>query len=135
MLSVTYKSFMLSVIMLKVIILVSLYWASWPPTVLYLVFTYFGDLIKFLQELSVPIFHYKNVPLQNFRSHPFKTTPLIKNSPILIILLLSFSFNHAIIFCINTCAIVLINQYSTGLFVSYSIITQLHENIDHVVTT
>jgi len=34
--------------------------------------------------------------------------------------LISFTiFNHAIFFCINTCAMVLINQYSTGLFVSY----------------
>jgi hypothetical protein len=36
-------------------------------------------------------------------------------------LLFSFSFNHTFIFCINTHALVLINQYSTGLFVSYSI--------------
>jgi hypothetical protein len=121
MLSVTYKPFMPSVIMPNVAMLVSLCWASWCLTVLYLIFTYFCDLIKFLQELSVPIFHYKNVPFQNFLGHLFKTTPLIKNSPILIILLLSFSFNRAMIFCINTCAIVLINQYSTGLFVSYSV--------------
>jgi hypothetical protein len=34
-------------------------------------------------------------------------------------LLISFSFNQATIFCINTPAFVSINQYSTGLFVSY----------------
>ncbi len=33
---------------------------------------------------------------------------------------ISFSFNQAIIFFINTRALVLMNQYSTGLFVSYS---------------
>ncbi len=30
-----------------------------------------------------------------------------------------YHFNRAAFFCINTCAIALINQYSTGLFVSY----------------
>ena len=44
---------------------------------------------------------------------------LLKTLPILIMLLISFSFNHTTIFCINTCVTVLINQYSTGLFVSY----------------
>jgi hypothetical protein len=44
-------------------------------------------------------------------------------------LLISITFNQALIFCINTHASVLINQYSTGLFVSYSTHrkTQLHE--------
>jgi hypothetical protein len=36
-------------------------------------------------------------------------------------LLISFSFNHTTIFCTNICVAVLINQYSTGLFVSYSV--------------
>jgi hypothetical protein len=35
-------------------------------------------------------------------------------------LLVSFIFNQTIIFCINTLALDLINQYSTGLFVSHS---------------
>jgi hypothetical protein len=35
-------------------------------------------------------------------------------------LLVSFSFNQTIIFCIKTLALDLINQYSTGLFVSHS---------------
>jgi hypothetical protein len=43
----------------------------------------------------------------------------IKNYPLLIALLISFSFNQATILCINTHVLVLINQYSTGLFVSY----------------
>jgi len=30
-----------------------------------------------------------------------------------------YHFNHPTFFCINTCAMVLINQYSTGLFVTY----------------
>jgi hypothetical protein len=33
---------------------------------------------------------------------------------------ISFTFNQALIFCINPHAMVLINQYSTGLFVSNS---------------
>jgi hypothetical protein len=43
---------------------------------------------------------------------------------------MSFSFNHAINLGINTHACVFINQYSTGLFVSYSTHgkTQLYEN-------
>ncbi len=54
----------------------------------------------------------------------------LKILSILITLMISFSFNHAIIFCINTCVTVLINQYSTGLFVSYYSVqrkTQFHE--------
>ncbi len=48
-----------------------------------------------------------------------KCSPLLK-SPTFITLQISFTFNQALIFCINTRALVLINQYSTGLFVSYS---------------
>ena len=57
---------------------------------------------------------------------------LLKLFPILIMLRISFSFNHATIFCINTSVTVLINQYSTGLFVSYHSTRrkiQLHEII------
>ncbi len=65
-------------------------------------------------------------PLQNFLGHLFpKPTssqtdlqPLL-NSPLLIKLLISVNFNQSLISCINTCVLVLINQYSTGLFVSY----------------
>jgi hypothetical protein len=44
-------------------------------------------------------------------------------------LLISFSFNQVVTFCISTHASVLINQYSTGLFVSHSIHgkAKLHE--------
>ncbi len=46
--------------------------------------------------------------------------PPLLNSPFWIKLQISFSFNQAIILCLNTRVFVLINQYSTGLFVSYS---------------
>jgi hypothetical protein len=44
---------------------------------------------------------------------------------------ISFSFNEAIIFCMNTRGLILTKQYSTGLFVSHSTHgkTQLHKNI------
>jgi hypothetical protein len=53
-----------------------------------------------------------------------KTSPL-KNAPNFIYL-----FNCTAVFCINTCAMVLIKQCSTGLFVSYYSVRrkiQLHE--------
>ncbi len=57
-----------------------------------------------------------------FISFPLlKCLQLLKMPPFLIMLLISFSFNNAAIFCINTCVCVLINQYSTRLFVGYSI--------------
>ncbi len=51
---------------------------------------------------------------------PLLKSPLIKNVPVFNILIILFSFNNAAIFCINICVLILINQYSTGLFV-YSI--------------
>ncbi len=73
----------------------------------------------------------KNVSLQKLSRTPFlKCSPLLK-LPILKMLLISFSFNQAIIFCISSLALALINQYSTGLFVSHSTHrkTQLQANI------
>jgi len=50
-----------------------------------------------------------------------KCLHILKMPPFLIMLLISFSFKNAANFCINIHVLVLINQYSTGLFVSYSI--------------
>ncbi len=62
--------------------------------------------------------------------------PLLRNAnswPLLLInilyLILHFNqaFNQAIFLCINTFTCLKINQYWTGLFVSYSVKTELHE--------
>jgi hypothetical protein len=42
-------------------------------------------------------------------------------TPFLITRLISYSFNQAAIFCMNISVTVLMNQYSTGLLVSYSL--------------
>jgi hypothetical protein len=67
-----------------------------------------------------------NVSLQNFLGHLSKSnlklnnlSPLL-NFPLLIVLLISFIFNPAIILCVNTRVLVLTNQYSAGLFVGYT---------------
>jgi hypothetical protein len=49
----------------------------------------------------------------NFSFHPLLLKCLIKMPPFSIMLIISFSFNNAAIFCKNTCVRVLINQYST----------------------
>ncbi len=64
--------------------------------------------------------HYNNVSLPKNSSVTLSKHSTLLKSPFLIMLLISFSFNHAIIFCTNPHALVLINQYSTGPFVSHS---------------
>jgi hypothetical protein len=79
-------------------------------------------LNKNVSELPGPPF-----PQTCHFTHPLlKCLHLLKMPPFLIMLLISFSFNNAAIFCINTCVHVLINQYSTRLFVSYSVRRKSH---------
>jgi hypothetical protein len=60
-------------------------------------------------------------------TQPFiKCLHLLKMPPFLITLLISFSFNNGATFCINIHVLVLINQYSTGPFVSYSVRRKIH---------
>ncbi len=75
----------------------------------------------------------ENVSPQNLPP-PFLINPttLIKNpfSPFYSALLILFTiFNHGNIRCINTYGCVLINQYSTGLFVSYSVGRKSHQTV------
>ncbi len=66
---------------------------------------------------------------------PFQGLTLIKNFLPLISLVLIKLLIKPIHLCINIFACPKINQYSTGLFVSYSVKHQLHENIFIVQAT
>ena len=99
----------------------------------------FGDFFKFSPTSNL----LENCLTANFlgstkAQQPFllKTSPF-NNAPNFI-----YHFNHATFFCINTCALILINQYSTGLFVSYYFVrrkiqlpeTWVQLDIEYVVT-
>ncbi len=104
-----------------------------------LFYTFLTPLSKFVYCLVVSLNFSKNFVAslfvtkvshtKNFLGNLFETFPLIKNCPFLIMLLILFSLNHAIIFCTKICVTVLLNQYSTGLFVSsFRRKIQLHKN-------
>ncbi len=91
---------------------------------------------NFHKELFLLTGSVKTKTSQNFLGHLslklftfIKTPSLIKNAPFLIMLIISSSFNNATLFCKNTCVCVLINQYSTGLFVSYSVGRKSHQTV------
>ncbi len=63
-------------------------------------FCFPDPLIKCLNFLLKQL---PGLPLHQTSPFIKNASPFIKNAPILITLLISFSFNHAIIFCIYTC--------------------------------
>jgi hypothetical protein len=64
---------------------------------------------------------------------PFKLSDFLHFQFTQVHCVISFSFNNAFYLRINTFAVTKINQYWTGLFVSYSVKTQLHETITNTL--
>ncbi len=96
------------------------------------IFWWFGDFINFHKTFLLPGSVDETSHCINFQGHPFKTTPFYLKDPILITLLISFSFNHVIMFCLSIHVTAFINQYSTWLCVSYYSVQrkiQLHKNL------